>query len=126
MLRGKLLPWNLSFCRLIIYGRSVAVDADVDLAVLFMHNDGYSTMCGHAVLALARYAVDRRPLVSTTAAGQLTTGGGGGADVDVRVTIQCPCGPVNAFVQRRRDGSTTGRVRFHSVPAFAFALGRLV
>ena len=29
-----------------------------DLAVLFMHNAGYSTMCGHAVIALGRYAVD--------------------------------------------------------------------
>src|SRR5512146_145098 len=29
-----------------------------DLAVLFLHNAGYSTMCGHAVIALGRYAVD--------------------------------------------------------------------
>lgn len=38
---------------------------DADLAVLFMHNEGYSTMCGHAIIALGRYAVDegwsRRP-----------------------------------------------------------------
>ncbi len=26
-----------------------------DLAVLFMHNEGYSTMCGHATIALARW-----------------------------------------------------------------------
>jgi trans-L-3-hydroxyproline dehydratase len=32
---------------------------DAHLAVLFMHNEGYSTMCGHAVVALGRYAVDR-------------------------------------------------------------------
>ncbi|MGO4840526.1 proline racemase family protein, partial [Rhizobiaceae sp. 2RAB30] len=31
-----------------------------DLAVLFMHNEGYSTMCGHAVIALGRYAVDQK------------------------------------------------------------------
>ena len=29
-----------------------------DLAVLFMHNEGYRTMCGHAVIALGRWAVD--------------------------------------------------------------------
>jgi len=29
-----------------------------DLAVLFMHNEGYSTMCGHAIIALGRYAID--------------------------------------------------------------------
>ena len=27
----------------------------VDIAVLFMHNEGYSTMCGHAVVALGSY-----------------------------------------------------------------------
>ena len=31
---------------------------DADLAVLFMHNEGYSTMCGHATIALARWAVE--------------------------------------------------------------------
>ena len=31
---------------------------EADLAVLFMHNEGYSTMCGHATIALARWAVD--------------------------------------------------------------------
>ena len=29
-----------------------------DLGVLFMYNGGYSVMCGHGVIALARYAVD--------------------------------------------------------------------
>ncbi|XP_046845516.1 trans-L-3-hydroxyproline dehydratase-like [Xenia sp. Carnegie-2017] len=33
-------------------------DERADLAVLFMHNGGYSVICGHAVMALARYAVD--------------------------------------------------------------------
>ena len=31
---------------------------DADLAVLFMHNEGFSTMCGHATIALAHWAVD--------------------------------------------------------------------
>jgi proline racemase len=31
---------------------------EADLAVLFIHNEGYSTMCGHAVIALGRWAVD--------------------------------------------------------------------
>ena len=73
-----------------------------DLAVLFIHNEGYSTMCGHAVIALARYAVDHG-LVARTA--PLT-----------RVGIECPCGLVTAWLAE--DGS----VRFDSVPAFAFAL----
>src|SRR5262249_49036531 len=31
---------------------------EANLAVLFIHNEGYSTMCGHATIALGRYAVD--------------------------------------------------------------------
>ncbi len=31
---------------------------DAHMAVLFIHNKGYSTMCGHAVIALAGYAID--------------------------------------------------------------------
>ena len=27
---------------------------DADIAVLFVHNAGYTTMCGHATIALAR------------------------------------------------------------------------
>jgi len=84
-----------------------------DMAVLFMHNEGYSTMCGHAVIALGRYAVDHG-LVS---AERLQT-------PETEVRIQCPCGVVRAYVETL-NGKSTGRVRFHSVPAFAFALGML-
>jgi len=93
------------------------VRAGADVAAIFLHNEGYSTMCGHAVIALARYAVDRRLLLSRAILDS--------DDVHVPVTIQCPCGPVTAFVERRRDKSTTGKVHFNSVPAFAFALGQL-
>src|SRR3546814_1788986 len=31
-----------------------------DLAVLFTHQEGYSTMCGHATIALGRWAVERK------------------------------------------------------------------
>src|SRR5215470_17590160 len=77
-----------------------------DLAVLFMHNEGYSTMCGHAVIALGRWAVDsgRVPLRAP----------------ETPVAIQCPCGLVRARVQIE-DGRA-GAVAFESVPAFAFAL----
>ena len=76
-----------------------------DLAVLFMHNEGYSTMCGHAIIALGRFAVDRG-LVS--AAGDTA-----------RVNIECPCGMVVADVTIR-DGKAA-EVSFESVPSFLFA-----
>lgn len=83
---------------------------DADLAVLFMHNEGYSTMCGHAVIALGRYAVDTgivAPTVPLTA-----------------VDIQCPCGLVRAMVEVARTpaGFRSGAVTFESVPSFAFVL----
>src|SRR5262245_17324686 len=81
-----------------------------DLAVLFMHNEGYSTMCGHAVIALGRYAIDQG-LVN---ARELLT----------EVNIECPCGMVTASVEVK-DGKT-GRVSFESVPSLLFAQDRSV
>jgi proline racemase len=83
---------------------------DAHLAVLFLHNEGYSTMCGHAVIALGRFAVDRGlvPVVGT----------------ETEVRIQCPCGLVTAIVET--PGGVAGRVRFTSVPAFAFARDAIV
>lgn len=76
-----------------------------DLAVLFMHNEGYSTMCGHAVIALGRYAIDQGIVAARE---PITT-----------VNIECPCGMVTASVEVK-DGKT-GAVSFESVPAFLFA-----
>ena len=87
---------------------------EADMAVLFMHNEGYSTMCGHAVIALGRYAVDRG-LVPAKA--PLT-----------EVRIQCPCGLVRAKVEVAvgPEGPVTGAVAFESVPAFAYKLDAAV
>ena len=84
--------------------------AEADVAVLFMHNAGYSTMCGHSVIALGRYAVDRGMVAVL--------------EPVTRVNIQCPCGLVAVDVEVT-DGRP-GRVSFDSVPAFAFATDRTV
>src|SRR5262245_960755 len=34
------------------------VSADADLGVLFLHNEGYSTMCGHGVIALVTALIE--------------------------------------------------------------------
>jgi trans-L-3-hydroxyproline dehydratase len=36
-----------------MYGAVVTPSADADFDVFFIHNEGYSTMCGHAIIALA-------------------------------------------------------------------------
>jgi trans-L-3-hydroxyproline dehydratase len=79
--------------------------AEADLAVLFLHNEGYSTMCGHAVIALGRYAIERGLVARRKP--------------ETEVRIQCPCGLVVATVEVGEGGP--GRVRFTSVPAFAYA-----
>ncbi|KAF3702828.1 Trans-L-3-hydroxyproline dehydratase [Channa argus] len=93
-----------------MYG-ALIVDSEIpeaDLGVLFMHNEGYSTMCGHAVIALGRFAVDYKLVKEPQSP-------------ETQVNIHCPCGMVKAFVEYS-DGKTGG-VRFHSVPAFAFGTG---
>lgn len=90
-----------------MYG-ALLVEPDLpgaDLAVLFMHNEGYSTMCGHAIVALGRYAVDQGLVAAKE---PLTT-----------VNIEAPCGLVVASVEVV-DGKA-GAVSFESVPAFLFA-----
>lgn len=78
---------------------------DADLAVLFIHNEGYSTMCGHAILALGRYAIDYGLVKAVE---PITT-----------VNIECPCGLVRAEVEV--SNGKTDKVRFSSVPSFMFA-----
>ncbi|KGF68360.1 proline racemase [Hoeflea sp. BAL378] len=95
-----------------MYG-ALLVEPDLpgaDLAVLFMHNEGYSTMCGHAIIALGRYAVDQGLVPA-------------GEDVTV-VNIECPCGLVRAEVAMR-DGRPA-EVSFESVPSFLFARDRVL
>ena len=74
---------------------------DADLAVLFLHNEGYSTMCGHGVIALGRWAVDTGLVPAT--------------EPETVVSIQVPAGLVRTSV------APSGRVRFESVPAFVQA-----
>lgn len=85
-------------------------DPEADLAVLFMHNEGYSTMCGHAVIALGRWAVD---------SGLVTA-----VEPETEVRIQVPSGLVRATVEV--DRARTGTVRFENVPSFVAAGGATV
>lgn len=90
-----------------MYG-ALLVEPDLpgaDLAVLFMHNEGYSTMCGHAIIALGRYAVDKGLVAAT--------------EPVTRIGIEAPCGLVLADVAVK-DGKS-GDVSFESVPSFLFA-----
>ena len=82
------------------------VTPDGDLGVLFLHNEGWSTMCGHGIIAL------------TTAL--LETGTRTG---DV-VKYDAPPGRVTA--RAIRDGARVREVAFENVPSFATALDETV
>lgn len=77
-----------------------------DLAALFVHNEGYSTMCGHAMIALGRYAVEAGLVPAVE---PMTT-----------VRIQAPCGLLSISVSVA--AGRVGGVAFRSVPAFAHSL----
>src|SRR5690606_25580583 len=74
-------------------------DAAGDFGILFMHNEGYSTMCGHAVIAIATLALEM---------GWTETGEG-----EQLLKIDAPCGRIHAYaaIEDRR----VSRVRFHGV-----------
>jgi trans-L-3-hydroxyproline dehydratase len=86
-----------------------ACNPDADFAVLFTHQEGYSTMCGHATIALGRWAVES----------------GRVAMVDGRAAfkLEAPCGVLD--VEVRTDGPET-RVAFESVESFASLLAQAV
>ncbi|MFC6979214.1 proline racemase family protein [Microbulbifer taiwanensis] len=87
--------------------------AEADFGVIFLHNEGYSTMCGHAVIALATLAVEMG-WVDTRGAGEETA-----------VTIDAPCGRIHAFA-RQGENERVESARFLCVPSFVLARNQRV
>ena len=77
--------------------------------VIFMHNAGYSTMCGHATIALAKLAVESGWVAKAP------TG-------ETEVRIDAPCGRVVAFVSSENKSP----VRFIGVPSFVGPLNQSI
>jgi trans-L-3-hydroxyproline dehydratase len=80
---------------------------DADIAVLFMHNSGYSTMCGHGVIALTSGLIEEGLYPST--------------EPETVIRWETPAGVVTATatVSRDEDGSPeVSSVRFLNVPAY--------
>lgn len=76
------------------------------LGVLFMHHEGYSSMCGHAIIAVTTAACER---------------GLFGVRKDVpALRIDTPAGLVEAVPHRASDGRVES-VSFLNVPSFVFA-----
>ena len=59
-----------------MYGAIITPSADADADVFFLHNEGYSTMCGHAIIALTKLVVetqlvDQREITFNVPAGRI-------------------------------------------------------
>lgn len=98
---------------------TLPVTPGADIGVLFMHNEGYSTMCGHGIIAIAKVALETG-LLPMQAPG--TAGFGGEGERVVR--IDTPAGLVTAHA--RISGGEVTSVAFHNVPSFVLALDERV
>lgn len=78
---------------------------DSDFGVLFMHNQGYSTMCGHATLALIRFAYDSQRWSIR--------------DGIARLNIDAPCGQIHAYAELQAD--QLSRSYFDNVASYVLA-----
>ncbi|MGH8916372.1 MAG: proline racemase family protein [Acidimicrobiia bacterium] len=86
------------------------VDATSDLSVLFVHNEGFSTMCGHGIIALTKVTLDTGILPA--------------AEPETVIRIDTPAGQVEATATVL-DG-VVGEVRFRNVPSFALDLDQTI
>ncbi len=84
-------------------------DEDGDLGVVFFHNAGYSTACGHGTIALVTWALE---------SGMLPT-----LEPETRVVVDVPSGRLETVA--RVEGGAVRSVRFRNVPAFVEADGLL-
>ena len=82
-------------------------DAAADLGVVFFHNAGYSTACGHGTIALVTWALDEGIVPKR--------------EPETTVVVDVPSGRLETWA-RVEDGRVES-VRFRNVPAFVHATG---
>ncbi len=90
-------------------------DAGADLGVVFFHNEGYSTACGHGTIALVTWALDEAMVERR--------------EGEPRVVVDVPSGRLETWAQV--ENGRVRSVRFRNVPSFVWrdglrAAGRVV
>lgn len=86
------------------------VTPGADIGVLFMHNEGFSTMCGHGIIGITTVALETGILPLQAP--------------ETTLRIDTPAGLVTAWA--RIDDGHVRSVRFRNVPAFVLAADRPV
>ena len=89
-----------------MYGAVITSSEDADFDVFFLHNEGYSTMCGHAIIALTKLVIET------------------GLVTKNEVIFNVPAGRIHARA-RVVDGQVT-ETSFQNVPSFLYLRERQV
>ena len=82
-------------------------DSGADLGVVFFHNAGYSTACGHGTIALVTWALDDGVVAKR--------------EGETHVVVDVPSGRLETWA--RVEGGKVRSVRFRNVPSFVWATG---
>jgi proline racemase len=82
-------------------------DAGADLSVVFFHNAGYSTACGHGTIALVTWALDEGIVERH--------------EGENHVVVDVPSGRLETWADV--ENGRVRSVRFHNVPSFVWAEG---
>lgn len=95
-----------------MYGAFVGppVEPASDLSVLFIHNEGFSTMCGHGIIALTKVVLDTGILPEQ--------------EPETTIRIDTPAGRVEATA--RSEAGEVKEVAFRNVPSFVVDLDNQV
>jgi proline racemase len=83
-----------------MYGAVITPSVDADFDVFFLHNDGYSTMCGHAIIALTKLVIET------------------GLVGKQEITINVPAGKVHA--RATIENERVIEAAFRNVPSFLY------
>ncbi len=83
---------------------------DSKFGMVFLHNEGYSTMCGHAVIAMGKYYLDKKEI--------------GLAELETGIKADTPAGQVVIFGREKSD--TSIEIGFRNVPSFVESLDNLI
>jgi len=87
-----------------MYGAIVTPSVDADADVFFLHNEGYSTMCGHAIIALTKLLLE--------------TGAVKKEGDQPQLTINVPAGQIQA--QAKIEHGQVREASFRNVPSFLY------
>jgi proline racemase len=81
------------------------ISEDADFGVLFMHNEGFSPMCGHGIISVVTAAIET---------GVLQVEGD-----HPKVVIDSPAGKITAYAEMNEAEVTS--VAFENIPSFVYA-----